>query len=217
MKGALGRLASLVSRETEIALPAGREDALRTALRRVAPDTDTAGFLRAVADPAEGGQLYGRLINEVTVQETFFARDIAQLQVIPWASLRAWRARSRPGGPVRVWSAGCATGEEAYTLALEAVLALGFPPGPVDVLGTDISAAALATAAAGRYGDRAVRLLATEIRERYLIRQPDGRYQVTGSSARWPGSAGTTWPWTRARRPARPRSTWWSAATCSST
>jgi chemotaxis protein methyltransferase CheR len=179
MNGTLGQVASLVSRETGIALPAGRENALLTALRRAAPGTDPAGFLRAVADPARGSQLLGRLIDEVTVQETFFARDIAQLQVIPWAGLRAGRARSGAGGPVRVWSAGCATGEEAYTLALEAMLALGATPGPVDVLGTDISAAALTAAAAGRYGERAVRLLAPAVRERYLSQQPDGRYQVT--------------------------------------
>ncbi len=179
MNGTLGQVASLVRRETGIALPAGRENALLTALRRAAPGTDPAGFLRAVADPDQGSQLLGRLIDEVTVQETFFARDIAQLQVIPWASLRAWRARTGPGGPVRVWSAGCATGEEAYTLALEAMLALGGTPGPVDVLGTDISAAALAAAAAGRYGERAVRLLDPAVRERYLPQQPDGRYQVT--------------------------------------
>lgn len=179
MTGSLDQVASLVRRETGIALPAGREDALRTALRRAAPGTDAAGFLRAVADPAQGGQLLGRLIDEVTVQETFFARDVAQLRVIPWASLRTWRARNGPGGPVRVWSAGCATGEEAYTLALEAMLALGASPGLVDVLGTDISSAALAAAASGRYGERAVRQLDPAVRERYLARQPDGRYQVT--------------------------------------
>jgi len=179
MNGTLGQVASLVRRETGIALPAGRENALLTALRRAAPGTDPAGFLRAVADPAQGSQLLGRLIDEVTVQETFFARDMAQLRVIPWASLRAWRARTGPGGPVRVWSAGCATGEEAYTLALEAMLVLGATPGAVDVLGTDISAAALTAAAAGRYGERAVRLLDPAVRERYLTRQPDGRYQVT--------------------------------------
>ena len=128
MKGTLAQVASLVSGETGIALPAAREDALRTALRRAAPGADPAGFLRAVADPAQGAQLLGRLIDEVTVQETFFARDVAQLRVIPWASLRTGRARGGPGGPVRVWSAGCATGEEAYTLALEAMQALG--PGP---------------------------------------------------------------------------------------
>lgn len=179
MRGSLDQVASLVRRETGIALPAEREDALLTALRRAAPGTDPAGFLRAVADPAQGSQLLGRLIDEVTVQETFFARDVGQLRVIPWASLRAGRASSGPGGPVRVWSAGCATGEEAYTLALEAILALGVSPGPVDVLGTDISAAALAAAAAGRYGERSVRLLAPAVREHYLTRQPDGRYQVT--------------------------------------
>jgi chemotaxis protein methyltransferase CheR len=179
MKGTLAQVATLVSEETGIALPAAREDALRTALRRAAPGADPAGFLRAVADPAQGAQLLGRLIDEVTVQETFFARDVAQFRVIPWAGLRTGRARGGPGGPVRVWSAGCATGEEAYTLALEAIQALGPGPGQVDVLGTDISPAALAAAAAGRYGERAVRLLAPAVRERYLTRQPDGRYQVT--------------------------------------
>ncbi len=179
MKGTLGQVARLVSQETGIALPAAREDALRTALRRAAPGADPAGFLRAVADPAQGAQLLGRLIDQVTVQETFFARDVAQLRVIPWGRLRGWRARSGPGGPIRVWSAGCATGEEAYTLALEATLALGSAPAPVDVLGTDISRAALAGAAAGCYGERAVRLLDPAVRERYLRRQPDGRYQVT--------------------------------------
>jgi chemotaxis protein methyltransferase CheR len=179
MNRTLGQVASLVRKETGMALPAGREDALLTALRRAAPGTDAAGFLRAVADPAQGSQLLGRLIDEVTVQETFFARDLAQLRVIPWADLRAWRARSGPGGPVRVWSAGCATGEEVYTLALEAVQALGRTPAPVDVLGTDISAGALAAAAAGRYGERSVRLLDAAARERYLTRQADGRYQLT--------------------------------------
>ena len=56
----------------------------------------------------------------------------------------------RPGRPtIRVWSAGCATGEEPYTLALLAAEAFAPAPPPVDVLGTDISAAALAAAAAG--------------------------------------------------------------------
>ena len=172
-------MARLISRETGIALPAARADALRTALRRAAPGADPAGVLRAVADPAQGAQLLGRLIDEVTVQETFFARDVAQLRVIPWASLRGRRAGGGLGGPIRVWSAGCATGEEAYTLALEATLALGCSPAPVDVLGTDISPAALAAAEGGCYGGRAVRLLAPAVRERYLRRQPDGRYQVT--------------------------------------
>ena len=194
MKDTLGQVASLVRRETGMALPAGRADALRPRC---------AGPRRAPMRPAScapwptrprASQLLGRLIDEVTVQETFFARDVAQLRVIPWAGLRAWRARGGPGGPVRVWSAGCATGEEAYTLALEAVLALGARPGPVDVLGTDISTAALAAAATGRYGERAVRQLGPAVRERYLTRQPDGRYQVTAPLRALARFAGITWP-----------------------
>jgi predicted TPR repeat methyltransferase len=77
-----------------------------------------------------------------------------------------------------VWSAGCATGEEAYTLALLADEAFAPANAPVDVLGTDISVAALAAAAAGQYGERAVRAVAAPSRGRYLDLQADGSYLV---------------------------------------
>jgi chemotaxis protein methyltransferase CheR len=75
-----------------------------------------------------------------------------------------------------VWSAGCASGEEAYTLALLAAEAFAPGPPPVDVLGTDVSGAALAAATAGRYGERSVRGIEPALRERYLERQADGSY-----------------------------------------
>ncbi|HEU5416672.1 MAG TPA: CheR family methyltransferase [Streptosporangiaceae bacterium] len=166
--------------ETGLALPAARQEALRAALQRVAPGTTEDGLLQALSDPARTRPLLDRLIDEVTVRETFFARDMEQLRAIPWASLRAWRAAHGAGGPVRAWSAGCATGEEACTLALEAARALGPEPGQVQVLGTDISPAALAGAAAGCYSERSVRHLAPDVRGQFLARQPDGRYRAGG-------------------------------------
>jgi anti-anti-sigma regulatory factor len=65
----------------------------------------------------------------------------------------ALRAR-RPGGTVNAWSAGCATGEEAYTLAL--LLSRNLPGRRVRVLGTDISREALEVARAGTYPERAL-------------------------------------------------------------
>jgi chemotaxis protein methyltransferase CheR len=177
VKGPLAEITEILRRETGIALPAAREAALHAALRRAAPGTDPDAFRRAISDPVSGRGLLDRLIDEVTVQETTFARDRGQLDAIDWHSLlRAARAAGSPA--IRVWSAGCATGEEAYTLALLADEAFAPAKAPVDVLGTDISVAALAAAVAGQYRERAVRALAAPSRDRYLDRQADGSYLV---------------------------------------
>jgi chemotaxis protein methyltransferase CheR len=146
-------------------------------VERTAPGLGTAAFARATSDPAGGRDLMARLIDEVTNQETFFVRDRGQLDQIAWPSLlRA--ARAANSGTIRVWCAGCATGEEAYTLALLATQAFAPAGAPVDVLGTDVSHAALASAADGRYRERAVRVLEPHLRSRYFRRAPDGSYVV---------------------------------------
>ena len=111
----------------------------------------------------------------MTTKETAFVRDRGQLDAIGWHQLLD-RARAAGSRGIRVWSAGCASGEEPYTLALLAHEVLGPMPPPVDVLGTDVSGAALAAAAAGRYRERAVRALGEPQRDRYLDRAADGSY-----------------------------------------
>jgi chemotaxis protein methyltransferase CheR len=125
-----------------------------------------------------GRDLVERLIDEVTVQETTFVRDRDQLDAIPWHGLLR-SARAAGSAVIRVWSAGCATGEEPYTLALLAAEAFAPAPAPVDVLGTDISGRAIAAATAGRYRERAVRALDAPLRRRYLEHQGDGSYLVS--------------------------------------
>jgi chemotaxis protein methyltransferase CheR len=177
VKNSLDEITEFVLRETGIVLPVARQAALRAALRRAAPELDTAAFLRALSDPARRRGLVNSLIDEVTIRETTFVRDRGQLDVIAWHSLLQV-ARAAGSRTIRVWSAGCASGEEAYTLALLAAEA--FAPGlaPVDVLGTDISGAALAAAAAGRYRERAVRALDGPLRGRYLEQRADHTYLV---------------------------------------
>jgi chemotaxis protein methyltransferase CheR len=177
MTRSLTEVAELLHRETGIALAATKEHALRAALHRAAPGLEPTAFLSAASDPLRGRNLVARLIDEVTVQETTFARDRGQLDSIPWHSLlrNAQRAGSTT---IRAWSAGCATGEEAYTLALLAAEAFAPVHSPVDVLGTDISGAAIAAAAAGRYRERAVRELEPALRRRYFERQADGTFLV---------------------------------------
>ena len=180
---AVAEIAELVRREAGIVLPRHREAAILAAVNRAAPGLDPDAFLRAASDPARGRALVDRLIDEVTVQETAFVRDRAQLDSIAWSRL-LHAAHAAGSGTIRVWSAGCASGEEAYTLALLAAEAFAPAPPPVDVLGTDISGAALAAATTGRYHERSVRALDPALRRRYLDRQDDGSYLVGGQLRR---------------------------------
>jgi chemotaxis protein methyltransferase CheR len=179
MTQALTKVAELVRQETGIVLAAAQVEALRAAVNRAAPGLDAAGFLREAADPVHGRALVDRLIDEATIQETTFARDRGQLDTIAWRDMLQC-AQDHGSGTIRVWSAGCATGEECYTLALLATEAFAPERAPVDVLGTDISAAALTAAATGRYRERAVHALAEPLRLRYLEEQADGAFLVGG-------------------------------------
>ena len=172
-------LAALIRDDTGIELAPAQEAALQAAVRRVAPGLAPEAFLRVAASPASRAALMGRLIDEVTVQETTFVRDREQFDRIPWREL-AISALNCGRRVVRVWSAGCATGEEPYTLALLAAEHFAPAQPPVDVLGTDISEAALAAAGAGRYRQRAVRGLGPVLLGRYLDRQADGTYLIGG-------------------------------------
>jgi chemotaxis protein methyltransferase CheR len=175
VSGGLAEVAELIRQESGISVPDTRAAALRAAMVRAAPGLDPAAVLHAAAEPRTGPGLVDRLIDEITVQESSFLRDSGQLEAIPWH-----RLREQAAGTIRVWSAGCAAGEEPYTLAMLAAEAFGPHPAPVDVLGTDISRTALAAAAAGHYRNRAVRALGAAMRHRYLEQQPDGRYAVGG-------------------------------------
>ena len=176
MTSDLARLSELIRTETGIALSPGQERALRVAVNRAGAGLDQDRFLAAVSGPARG-RLLDRLIDEITIQETTFVRDREQLDAISWrALLRTARAGGRDR--IRVWSAGCATGEEPYTLALLAAEAFAPVRAPVNVLGTDISRTALDAAASGRYRERAVGALDGALRQRYLERQDDGTYLV---------------------------------------
>jgi chemotaxis protein methyltransferase CheR len=174
----LTHVAELVRRETGIGFSPEKSVSLQAAMDRAAPGLDAEGFLCAISDPLAGNDLRDRFIDEVTIQETTFVRDRGQLDAIAWDDLyRGTRAAG--SSTIRVWSAGCATGEEVYTLALLAAEAFAPARPPVDVLGTDISEAALAAARAASYGERAVRALDCGLLERYFHHQ-DGRYRVAG-------------------------------------
>ncbi|MGX6450140.1 CheR family methyltransferase, partial [Patulibacter sp. S7RM1-6] len=146
--------------------------ALRRGLDRVAPGT-TPEAVVADRDPARRDAIVARLVREVTVHETFFLRHPDELLRIDWPGLLA--AAQRTGRTtLRVWSAGCSSGEDAYSIVVLAAEALGSEQPPIDVLGTDISPAVLDRADRGVYGPRSARFLTAEQRERWFVPTSDG-------------------------------------------
>ena len=173
MSAALEQVAELVRRKTGISHGQAQLPSVAAALRRVDPALDAAGFLRADMDRPDGGRLLERLIDEVTVNETFFFRQRRELDDIDWPRLlRGAHAAGRD--TIRVWVAACASGEEAYTLVMLASAAFGSALPPVSVLATDISPAILDKARRARYGARAERSLSPEMRQRHFLDHDDG-------------------------------------------
>jgi chemotaxis protein methyltransferase CheR len=174
-------VADLVLSESGMRVQPAQYPALRSAIARAVPNGDPASFLRIAGDSAGARHAIATLIDEVTIQETSFFRDRGQLDAIAWEQLLE-RAQARGSHEIRVWCAACATGEEAYTLALLAREAFGAAAPPVRILATDISSAALEAARTGSYRERALRTVEPSLRQRYF--EHDGEPLVVGDRLR---------------------------------
>jgi chemotaxis methyl-accepting protein methylase len=125
-----------------------------------------------------GSEEFGLLLDASVNGETYFFRDPAGLTAFSEEIVPERRLAVGPEGSVDVWSAGCATGEEAYSLAM--VLAEKGPSFArgVHILGTDASPAAIRKAKAARYGAYALRDTSPERRSAHFDLHPDGKAEV---------------------------------------
>lgn len=111
------------------------------------------------------------LIRHVTVSETHFFREAGHFELLVRQILPELR-RDRPAGHrLQLWSAGCATGEEAYTLAI--ILEEHGLADRAELLATDISEEALRTARAARYRAWSLRGVDVERRQAYFRERGD--------------------------------------------
>jgi len=108
-----------------------------------------------------------------TSSETFFFRDHGQFDLLRLRLLPELIAHKRDEKSLRLWSAGCASGEEAYTLAMLVDMLLPERSGwEVFIAGTDIDPRAIAKARQGRYGQWSFRMVPPALRQRYF--RPEG-------------------------------------------
>ncbi len=115
---------------------------------------------------------YAKLIDSILINVTQFFRDQEAWDVVRDIVLPQILAQKQPGNQIRMWSAGCATGEEAYSLAILLSELLGSRIADYDVriYATDIDDQALNVARRGEYSDDAVKALPPEWLEKYFTK-----------------------------------------------
>jgi chemotaxis protein methyltransferase CheR len=114
----------------------------------------------------------------LTTNETYFWREPQQLRAFGEEILPILAQQNAGERRLRVWSAGCSTGEEAYTIAIMLSRSGLFDGWELDVLGSDISRRVLAVARAGAYGPHAFRSAEGEALKPWFTRVDGGKVAV---------------------------------------
>jgi chemotaxis protein methyltransferase CheR len=114
----------------------------------------------------------------VTTNETYFYRDIPQLETFMQVIVPAVMEANKDSKQMRIWSAACSTGDEAYTLA---IMLADHPPlvsWNIEILASDISEAVLTRARAAVYGAHTLRHVPDEPKRKYFVEQK-GHFALT--------------------------------------
>ncbi|MBE7209563.1 MAG: protein-glutamate methyltransferase [Gluconacetobacter diazotrophicus] len=177
------RIKSLVIRRTLHQYYEDKDSLLleRVGARLAVTGLDAEEYLALLGDPGRGNDEWDALCAVIAIGETFFFRfaeqfDALERRILP-ALIRA-RENSRR---LRIWSAGCSTGAEPYSIAilLRRLLGSSLADWSISISGTDLSLRAIEAARAAEYGDWAVRTLTNEERHRDFVPVR------AGTSRRW--------------------------------
>lgn len=177
---------ALLEERTGVVISEQRQAFLQTNLSarmRELGVADYATYFRQVTDGPRGAVEWSTLLDRLTVQETRFFRHRPSFEVLE-RYLRE-RLQHGLGSPWEMWSVGCSSGEEPYSLAITAaeVLRDSEHPEHFGVTGTDISLNALRLARDGQFGPRKLEQIDTELGQRYFVAQADGRFKVVADLA----------------------------------
>jgi len=173
----LSRVEEVLREASGMTLASSVRRSLSTAMTRAAEarGMDIPTFLQKLL--ARDATVVEQFIEYAVIGETYFFRHPEHLRELGRV------ATLKEDGLLRVWSAGCATGEEAYSIAMT-LLASGLPVERIRVTASDISARSLQRARAATYGPWSVRRIEPSMERRFLT--PQGDLVMVSSQARRP-------------------------------
>jgi chemotaxis protein methyltransferase CheR len=140
-----------------------------------------AAYRYRVRSASPHDEEFANLIDELTTNETYFFRERSQLRALIgeiFAELQV--ARQGEGrGPITVWSAGCSSGEEPYSIVMLAMEAGMIPGKDLHVYASDISCRMLKKARQGVYREASFRETEPALRQRYF-EEKDDQWRISG-------------------------------------
>ena len=148
-----------------------------SSLMRLRGFSSFAEYVKAVLGDRTGAELLN-LVDRISTNHSFFFREPEHFDFL-CAEVLPEVLKQRGTNHLRIWSAGCAAGEEPYTLAMILAQKAGIRPRPpvTPVLATDISTTALEKAAAGIYPPERLKNVPPAYRH-YFRETGDGQYEV---------------------------------------
>jgi chemotaxis protein methyltransferase CheR len=156
-------LRRLISQRCGIVLPDGKSSSLQAKLAdhvRALGLKDFNAYFRALSLEPTSSELWQEVFRRVTTNETYFFRNSAQIKAFSDHLLPdvVRRHKAKLFRRLKIWSAACSTGEEAYTLAMQTqdVLGADVADWQPQIVATDIDAAAIREAERGHYVGRAL-------------------------------------------------------------
>lgn len=122
---------------------------------------------------AGAAQEWKRVMNALSVQETYFWREMDQVKALVEVIVPQYFAAPK-SQPLRIWSAACASGEEPLSIAMALNEAGWFARGAIEIYASDASPSALERARQGLYRERSFRNLPAPLRDKYFSPEEGG-------------------------------------------
>lgn len=142
--------------------------------------TSVSSYLYELRRAGPGSDEMSALVDELTTNETYFFRELSQLralieEIVP--ERRLGRPDARSDQPVHIWSAGCSSGEEPYTIVMMALEAGLVPGRDLRIYASDVAPSVLTKARRGVYRPASFRETPDVLRDKYFV-EKDGQYRI---------------------------------------
>lgn len=160
-----------------------KKQLITSRLYSMVQQTGYADFHSFITDIVSGRRpdLISDVLNRLTTNYTYFMRETAHFDFMKKTVLPQLEVTHRQDRSLAIWSAGCSSGEEPYSISIILKEYFGTRAGSWDtrILATDISMEVLSKAMQPSYEESSIRTLPPAWKDRYFVRQKDGNYTVT--------------------------------------
>src|SRR5262245_53166925 len=160
-EGTTSLIQTLINERTGMSFDNGKRDILIDKLSPLVIERGFGSYLDyyyLLKYDASAHLEWQNVMNVLSVQETYFWRELDQVRALVQTLVPQWQART-PKSTLRIWSAACATGEEPLTIAMALNEAGWFERASIEIVATDASSKAIDRAEKGVYRERSFRNL----------------------------------------------------------